>query len=168
MDDFEFEDGCDEVKHNPWSVESIEDFRFYNCPECDHKEPIKRDFLKHAIRCHPKSGELFDSLEVERSEKVTKKRLAKTIWGPKIIPKVEIRNEEDIEQLKCDTPVPSTSKAASNSSADESNEANKLDSSLSNQKGENENEDDNVICSTETKLQHVYLQCEDIYITFGN
>ena len=83
LDTFEFEDGSDEVKHNPWSVESIEDIRFYNCPECDHKEPIKRDFLKHAIRCHPKSGELFDSLEVVRSKKWPRENLTRQFGGQK-------------------------------------------------------------------------------------
>ena len=53
MEDFEFEDGCDEVKHNPWSVESIEDFRFYNCPECDHKTKTKTLFVKHVFSTHP-------------------------------------------------------------------------------------------------------------------
>ena len=146
LDTFEFEDGSDEVKHNPWSVESIEDFRFYNCPECDHKEPIKRDFLKHAIRCHPKSGELFDSLEVVRSKKVAKRKFDKTIWGPKVIPKVEeIWNEEDNKQLECDRPVASTSKAALvDNSTNQSSETRKFDSSSSNEEGENENEDDNL------------------------
>ena len=142
MDDFEFEDGCDEVKHNPWSVESIEDFRFYNCPECDHKEPIKRNFLKHAIRCHPKSGELLDSLEVERSEEGAKKSRR-----PKVKPKVEIRIEEDNEPPRCDlvnNPVASTSKAASKAaskatSTDACYETRKLESSSS-----NDNENDNV------------------------
>ena len=106
----------------------------------DHKEQIKRDFLKHAIRCHPKSGELFDSLEVVRSKKVAKRKFGKTIWGPKVIPKgEEVGNEEDNAQLKCDMPVASTSRAAI-----PSNETTKLDSSSSNEEGENENEDDNL------------------------
>ena len=61
MEDFEFED---EVKHNPWRVKSIEDFRFYCCPECEKKEVKKSDFLRHALNNHPKSQELFDTLEV--------------------------------------------------------------------------------------------------------
>ena len=64
LDTFEFEDGCDEVNHNPWSVKSIEDFRFYCCPQCEKKEMKKSDFLRHALNNHPKSQELFDSLEV--------------------------------------------------------------------------------------------------------
>ena len=64
MENFHFEDGCDELKHNPWSVTSVEDFRFYNCPECDHKESIKSEFLKHAMNNHPRSGDFINSLEV--------------------------------------------------------------------------------------------------------
>ena len=64
MENFHFEDGCDEMKHNPWSVQSVEDFRFYNCPECDHKESIKSEFLKHAMNNHPRSGGFINSLEV--------------------------------------------------------------------------------------------------------
>ena len=45
MENFEFEYDENEVKHNPWSVESIEEFRFYNCPECDYKESLLRDFV---------------------------------------------------------------------------------------------------------------------------
>ena len=64
LETFEFEDGCDEVNHNPWRVKSIEDFRFYSCPECEKKELKKSDFLRHALNNHPKSQELFDTLEV--------------------------------------------------------------------------------------------------------
>ena len=69
MENFQFED---EIKHNPWSVESVEDFRFYNCPECDHKESLKSAFLRHALKCHPRSEELFESMEVEKSKKLAK------------------------------------------------------------------------------------------------
>ena len=59
MEDFHFQDGCDEYKHNPWSVKSIEDFRFYCCPECERREVNKKDFLNHAINNHPRA---IDSL----------------------------------------------------------------------------------------------------------
>ena len=81
MENFQFED---EVKHNPWSVESVEDFRFYNCPECDHKESIKSSFLRHALKCHPRSEELFESMEVEKSKKLAKTPKAKP--KPKVLP----------------------------------------------------------------------------------
>ena len=66
MENFQFED---EIKHNPWSVKSIEELRFYNCPECDHKEAILRDFVGHALECHPKSGELLLSLDAGKEQK---------------------------------------------------------------------------------------------------
>ena len=45
-----------EVPFNPWTqVESLEDFLFYFCPECDTKHQTKSQFISHALGQHPNS-----------------------------------------------------------------------------------------------------------------
>ena len=44
---------------NPWQVGSIEDFHFYNCPECKFRSKGSHDFKEHALGNHPCSIELF-------------------------------------------------------------------------------------------------------------
>jgi hypothetical protein len=45
------------VSHNnPWSVNSIYDFSYFCCPECeDSKYELKQDFVNHALSAHPNS-----------------------------------------------------------------------------------------------------------------
>ena len=45
------------VSHNnPWSVNSIYDFSYFCCPECeDSKYELKQDFVNHALSVHPNS-----------------------------------------------------------------------------------------------------------------
>ena len=39
--------------NNPWDVDSIYDFNFFCCPECDGKSRNKQDFIDHASANHP-------------------------------------------------------------------------------------------------------------------
>ena len=39
--------------YNPWAVESLENFLYYCCPECDMKNTSREDFLEHALNQHP-------------------------------------------------------------------------------------------------------------------
>ena len=39
-------------EENPWAVNTLEDFQFYCCPECDRKEYTKDKFVKHALETH--------------------------------------------------------------------------------------------------------------------
>ena len=57
-----------EEKFNPWSVSSLEDFRFYCCPECDCKNVTKDSFVNHAVIAHPHSKSLIDSLNEIKTE----------------------------------------------------------------------------------------------------
>ena len=58
FEDFEFED-----KYNPWDVKSLEEFRYYCCPECPSKNANKTDFIKHAVIAHPESQSTIERLE---------------------------------------------------------------------------------------------------------
>ena len=40
---------------SPWLVKSLAEFLFYCCPECDAKESIEEQFIKHAIQKHPEA-----------------------------------------------------------------------------------------------------------------
>ena len=47
------------MNSNPWNVASIDDFSFFNCPECDFHTKEKKNFQDHATRNHPLSAVLF-------------------------------------------------------------------------------------------------------------
>ena len=44
-----------EEAYNPWNVTSLEEFHFYNCPECEEKYAIKEHFIGHAMISHQKA-----------------------------------------------------------------------------------------------------------------
>ena len=45
------------VNENPWEVESIYEFYYFNCPTCSYKHCSKQDFVNHVIEIHPESVE---------------------------------------------------------------------------------------------------------------
>ena len=47
------------MAQNPWAVESIQDFYFLKCPECDFDTKIENSFETHATENHPLSLALF-------------------------------------------------------------------------------------------------------------
>ena len=55
---------------NPWMVESLEAFQFYNCPECNHCEKQPEDFIQHARLHHANSqcSSLFKSPECDTNK----------------------------------------------------------------------------------------------------
>ena len=40
---------------NPWSIQSIYEFQYFNCPICLFKDQSKQDFVNHAFQDHPES-----------------------------------------------------------------------------------------------------------------
>ena len=58
-----FENFKFEEKFNPWNIESLEDFHFYCCPQCEFRNLSKSEFIKHAVMEHPDSQDLIDKLE---------------------------------------------------------------------------------------------------------
>ena len=55
---------------NPWMVETLESFQFYNCPECNHCEKQVEDFIQHARLHHVNSqcSSLFKSTECDNNK----------------------------------------------------------------------------------------------------
>ena len=47
------------TQNNPWEVESIQDFYFLRCPECDFDTKGEDDFQNHAYEHHPLSCVFF-------------------------------------------------------------------------------------------------------------
>ena len=44
---------------NPWLVEDISAFLYYNCPQCTYRSQETQVFEEHAISKHPLSLEFF-------------------------------------------------------------------------------------------------------------
>jgi hypothetical protein len=42
------------IASNPWAVDSLRKFLFYNCPECDFKAKDEPSFQNHAVELHNK------------------------------------------------------------------------------------------------------------------
>ena len=53
----------DGLKHNPWSVENVDQFLFYNCPECDNKTQSKSVFINHAYLNHPRARQVLPQID---------------------------------------------------------------------------------------------------------
>ena len=49
------------MNFNPWNVSSIDEFSYFNCPECTFHAKEKVSFQDHATRNHPLSAVLFSN-----------------------------------------------------------------------------------------------------------
>lgn len=47
---------------NPWEVNSLYVFQYFNCPSCILKVASKQDFVYHAFSTHPESTEYFKKI----------------------------------------------------------------------------------------------------------
>ena len=50
------------IQTNPWTVNDLDVFLFYCCPQCDHKTRSKSHFLDHAFLSHPEAQETIRSM----------------------------------------------------------------------------------------------------------
>ena len=50
---------------SPWSVDNLEDFMFYCCPECNERNWDRDHFLEHAFDKHPLSQEYLQKFKVK-------------------------------------------------------------------------------------------------------
>ena len=58
------------MDNNPWLVESIHDFYFLKCPECDFDSKEENTFQDHAVENHPLSFVFFIKSEPETIENI--------------------------------------------------------------------------------------------------
>ena len=52
-------------QENPWDVSNIQEFLFYNCPECDVRVKDSEVFVQHALDYHELSISYLDKERVE-------------------------------------------------------------------------------------------------------
>ena len=50
---------------SPWIVESLEDFLYYCCPECNERNQSREDFLQHALNEHPEAKDYLIPISVK-------------------------------------------------------------------------------------------------------
>ena len=50
----------------PWNVESLEDFLYYCCPECNVRNQSREDFLNHALDQHPTSKNYLIEIKIKK------------------------------------------------------------------------------------------------------
>ena len=60
-----------EQKFNPWDVKSLQEFRFYCCPECPSKFVYRTDFVKHALAIHSHSQSFIGGFEENKTDNAT-------------------------------------------------------------------------------------------------
>ena len=58
----------EDMKHNPWLVTNLDEFLYYNCPECDNKTQSKAVFINHAYLNHPRVSEISINFGVGSNE----------------------------------------------------------------------------------------------------
>ena len=44
---------------NPWNVSCLEEFLYYNCPECEGKFSNREQFAGHAVVAHKKARDIL-------------------------------------------------------------------------------------------------------------
>ena len=47
---------------NPWDIDSIYDFYYFNCPMCLYKHNAKQDFVNHILNIHPESQDYLKKI----------------------------------------------------------------------------------------------------------
>ena len=47
---------------NPWDIQSIYEFQYFNCPSCSYKNQSKQEFVNHAYDEHPDSVSYLSNL----------------------------------------------------------------------------------------------------------
>ena len=53
---------------NPWTVDAVNDFSYFCCPECDFKSKNVPTFINHAAKNHPNAKEFCDSHDLLKQE----------------------------------------------------------------------------------------------------
>ena len=83
---------------NPWNFESIEDFHFYCCPECDEKTKLSQDLVNHAVQSHADSipTDILNSFKLTES-KTIKEENENDVKHENFDEEVDISDADDIQ-----------------------------------------------------------------------
>jgi hypothetical protein len=83
---------------NPWLVDSIKAFSFFNCPECTFRSKEENLFAYHAAKNHPLSNAFFD----EQTELEQSTIGLKTVeYSPDLDSKLEAVTDKSNDPLEC-------------------------------------------------------------------
>ena len=63
-----FENSRDSTNSSPWIVKSIEEFLYYCCPECNHQDQSKDNFINHVLSFHPNAKKYLETIEILKME----------------------------------------------------------------------------------------------------
>ena len=96
-----------ETDFNPWTVDSLEDFRVYSCPECGSLFSNREQFVGHVMVSHPKARDtLLEILQVQGiGPEISHEEKSPTLAKPSVnqdFHEVEHESEECVEVYKCD------------------------------------------------------------------
>ena len=91
---------------NPWNIQSLYEFQYFNCPKCIFKDQSKQGFVNHAYELHPESIEYLINIDdksitgivfplIEQISEI-KKESNETISETEDIRGSEIKSEEYI------------------------------------------------------------------------
>ena len=112
-----------ETPTNPWQVQSIDEFLFYCCPECDTKVKDSKDFVIHALVRHEDArGSLLMQNEASM---IDHKENAKSSDCDLVISKTEIvkvktnEKSKEVEVVDIENEEPNGSQNSANNDEDE-------------------------------------------------
>ena len=75
---------------NPWNIQSIYEFLYFNCPSCVFKISSKQEFIDHAYEIHPESIEYLTKINDNSLSGVT------CPWNEVIYTKIKIEPEDKL------------------------------------------------------------------------
>lgn len=84
-----------EIIENPWDVQTVYLFQYFNCPECLFKVQEKQEFINHACTDHPDSIGYFNNIKDGSLEDV----IVPYISEKEEEIKVEFESDEDIKDI---------------------------------------------------------------------
>ena len=79
---------------NPWAVDSLFKFTYFQCPECDHKSKVNQDFVDHAFSQHPEGAKALYDI---KDSSMTDVELPKEDSLEEIDIKPDLNDESDTE-----------------------------------------------------------------------
>ena len=78
---------------NPWDVQSLYEFLFFNCPSCSFKHNSKEDFLVHSFNIHTESVDYLRNISDGSTSDVALPWLGNDFKSHEIINVKESKNE---------------------------------------------------------------------------
>ena len=85
---------------NPWDVSSLDEFLYYNCPECEVKSSTKEQFVGHAIVAHEQARDTIPAIVNKKSQHFKENQVKKEVPKVKVEPTSDTENTESPVVIK--------------------------------------------------------------------